>query len=577
MSSDIFRCPECNRRIAPDELGRFCLHCAAEIDQSSAPVAVAQALEPDSADVEPVRSQADEQTADEQTADEVILLLEAKLKEMQDRLRRQEDGLSPSSADSNAASPQREDVIDKDSSARDVESPVGSELPEALEPVLQETIETPDFSDLTPVGNGNGSSLQVRFNASSIFIAGCEMPFHFQVSPNGEGISDLCIEVLHKNRIIARDENPWHLNRREQIDLPLGFCPDHGLHGFVTFLVQIGYRLNGEHYWYGCKLTQTVHRANTDGATAIRDINISVQNNLQQGHAADAEISNSLDLDALGKLNQYRGSAAELQLADMPARWLVLKLHRLTDRVNASSNPNDPPAVALANRLLLRHGQRELMLLDAPALQIGRNRECDIMARVYDQDGTLNRDLSRMISRFHARIEFAGTTLLLLDMAWNPIEKQRKPSACGTFLNGRQLASGGREPLPLDKPFQIGLAGPFSPVVFEGLISSNRQNSACTYNFAKHLPAAPANLVLKRKRDASAGLWQSPACAVVWTQMDLGGVWPEFSGTCLCRRGEAFMLRCGAHCQWLIPGQSLRLSGQTVEILKINASKESQR
>lgn len=580
MSDDLTRCPRCGRRIDAQDRGRFCPHCFSDLQTSDETAA----LEQESGATEPGRTGAQEPESDttvplpprpavrapippEPAGETEPLLPPARIGE---------SSVPEPAGDTEPLLPCDEaGETEPQQPAGETEaflSRSATESPVASQDAGQDAGVVPGFpvagvadpgprpaSPRPATENGNGCPLRVRFNAAQVFVAGCEMPFHFQITPLQAGLSDLCVEIRHHGRIVARDESPWELEPEEALDIPIGYEPAAGLHGKVTFDVVASCRKGSIPVRHSCKVIQFVHKGDESGALAFRDINVTVTNNIHQGHAADAEVNNQLDLDQLARIKQFKGSSAELQLVDIPPRWLILSMHRMHGG-GVERAPDDPPVDALANRLLLRWRGRELILLNTPAFQGGRSRDCDVMARVYNRDGSQNVNDCLRISRYHFRIERFGPSLILRDQAWNPREAQMKPSDNGTWLDGQRLPSGGTVELPVDRAFLLGAAGYTHGVTFEGIVNSAARAPDCICA-GKKAPrgSAFASLVLRRPPPAA-------ACAAVWSRMDLGDVWEDLRGVCLCRREGAFALRTEGGCCFLMPGQSYSVRGENLEV-----------
>ncbi|MFH0909537.1 MAG: FHA domain-containing protein [bacterium] len=414
--------------------------------------------------------------------------------------------------------------------------------------------EDPVAPVLSPAMPSHCPDLKILYDTGRVFVEGLYVPFHFKVTPRNEEITGLFIEIRRDREVIAREEPDELLTPGDEVQLYLGYTPPRGLGGHVDFKLYVGYKLGDEQRYFLARKRHTVFRAKEKVRSVIENLRIDLHNNLSGGHASENTVNQHLDgLEEL--CPKANDPAEEIKFIDLPALWEELVLHR--SKYSSIGRPGhgceglrlaQPPPEAVHARLTLSWRGRHIHLLSDRAVQLGRNRQCDIVTRM----GSAKSEANDPISRLHCRIENMGDRCYVLDKG----PEQGSHSAMGTYLNGRRVKEGGSAELPQSRAFTVSLASPSvnDPSVFslEGNVvlsgEHGAEQPACR---DEGTPGHPACLVLRRSADSP------EVFLLLWKHVHLKVVDPEFGSACICRRSGGFVLSQGGACEWLAPGTSV--------------------
>ena len=458
----------------------------------------------------------------------------------------------------------------------------GGEVGEAILPVTGP--ETPAAAgierDARPLGtaspNGSNDSdcheLEILYNVSRLFVEGLEMPFQFRITPLREEISDLCIEIRRRQSspggelLVARDEPAWFPVRGKTMENPVGFRPEPGSAGHVTFDIYVGYQSSGIRKWYLTRKTHTVFQPKTQAESVARELNIQFHNELSQGHAGDAQVHQTLQgLETL--IHAKKDYVEDFRGVDVPELWVRLPLARCQYKP-LSGKPTGPVHSRVETepfRLKLRGPGGVIHLLSGSILTMGRSRENDVVTRVTLADGSTPTGPNERISRYHAQIQRQGNRCMLIDRGCDPVTKVAKPSAMGIMLDDRPVPRGQSVSLPMDRDFSIALAPAGhreeEVYVLEGRVWTCGMVGGmpgCRKLFSAH---EPAGLVLHSRGNPG------ELYALLWAYLPLSRIVPQWSESCVCRTGDGFMMEAGGRCDCLVPGGSVSLPmGKSISV-----------
>jgi len=186
-------------------------------------------------------------------------------------------------------------------------------------------------------------------------------------------------------------------------------------------------------------------------------------------------------------------------------------------------------------------------------VQIGKNRACDLVTRLFSADGVADAARNARLSRLHARLEIGSAEWILADGGVG------HPSANGVYLNGTRLGAQERRRLPADVPFRLTLGGPEAAdevMGFTGeLVTCARLGWRDCPNPSGCRADRPACLTLQRLDAVAESFLVVGECGAP------GLVIPELSPLRLWRRREAFAFAYGTERGWLQPGTRLGAPG----------------
>ncbi|MCX7591096.1 MAG: FHA domain-containing protein, partial [Kiritimatiellae bacterium] len=399
------------------------------------------------------------------------------------------------------------------------------------------------------------ADIKVEYNIARVFVEGLIFPFDFRITPLVSGVEDVRIEIETGGAETVRESPPEVWEPNVTVDVPLRFRAPEGCRGIVPFRVYIGWRRGGTRHWGTFTARHRVFRRRDRVGPALNTLYLDVSQkiNVADTKASDPQIHVQVEslkgaLDAL----QTRADdpASDLEHVDLPAVWQTVVLRKCRRGVPLTKEA--PPREARVARLTLERKGVLLHLLSGSEVQLGRNRECDIVTRVFAADGTCS-EQGQWISKFHCRIALQGGTVRLINEGRNPMTGEVKAPDNGTLLDGKEVPPGTSTDLPTGRGFTLGLArrgfGAAPVLTLQG-----RVWMAAEFPFepddcgAEPDSKAPACLVLRRTDEVPESF------VVLWQRCLARFFAPEFGDLCLCRREDAFALRSASSCDWLVAG-----------------------
>ncbi|MEI6515087.1 MAG: FHA domain-containing protein [bacterium] len=422
-------------------------------------------------------------------------------------------------------------------------------------------------------GDLDGLDLEILYNVSRLFVEGLEMPFQFRITPLRGDVADLCIEIRRRQTVprgeilVARDEPAWICVQGKTMDNPVGFRPEPGSAGHVTFDIYIGYQSAGVRKWFTARKTHTIFQPKAQADSVVRELNIQFHNELSQGHAGDAQVHQTLHgIENL--IHAKKDYVEDFRGVDVPELWVRLPLARCQYKpmTGERTGMGQPPAAAVQSRISLRGDSGTVHLLSGSRLTLGRNRENDLMTRVTLADGTAPAKPNERISRYHGQIQLHDNRCTLVDKGWDPVAKVSKPSAMGLMLDNQVVPRGQSVNLPLDRAFTITLA-PAGQQQDDVYVLNGRVwtcgaiggGAGCRKLYPAH---EPAGLVLQARDKPQ------EAYVLLWAYLPLSRIFSHWGEGCICRAGDAFMLGADGRCEWLIPGHTVPVApGKSMKIM----------
>ncbi len=423
--------------------------------------------------------------------------------------------------------------------------------------------------------SGSDGELDVAYNVSRIFIEELEMPFQFRFIAKCEGISSICVEIRRKlspyaEDLVARDEPSWVPVPGREMDNPIGFTPRSGSGGAgqVTFEIYVGYQVDGVQKWFTVRKLHPIFERKTKVGAVIQQLNVQFSNEVKQGHAGDVQVRQTLD--GIEKLAQHKHEQIEdFRGLDVPELWVQLPLCKCHYKPIQHGGPTHriPPAEALKKRLTLTNQGSKIHLLANSTIQLGRHKENDIVARLFNPDESCLEKASAWISRYHCRIKLQDDCCTLEDKGWYPEDGNFRPSAYGTMLDHQLVPKGKSLEIAHDRDFTITLAKQKQDssdiYVLEGRLwtvgALGPQPKTCREGSR---PGDLAALVLRRKTGTD------EIFVVLLKSFCFGRLGQQFGNLWVCRCEEAFSVSMDGRCDWLIPGRQV---SSTKGIIQVSA------
>jgi len=389
------------------------------------------------------------------------------------------------------------------------------------------------------------------------FVQGMTVPFQVRVTALANDLRNVKIEV--STRLLAAGgtytgrRDFWKLGAGRTRSAAIDFLPPGDLQGLKTFDWGVSYETGGRQYCFETQSEHTVYPANENPRQVIDKVIF----NITQGHAGTVEardfyrdLSRQRDLSLRELVDRARSA---------PSVWRPLPLYEAGEgRVLLPESA--APAEARTDRLTLHVGSQRVHLLAAPELRLGKNRQCDVVTRIFNPDGTADRDKNSRIGRRHCSVRLEGEQCLVVDGGYYPELGRRKPSAWGTFLDQAPVRQNEQAALPVNRDFLLSLAGtdPAEETVFAfggRLLTCELWNQPdCPFPNTCS-PSVLSCLILRRSDHVD------EAFAVVWNHCPMQFVEPSLQGLRVWRRPEAFAYRVGDDCGWLAPGSTIPLPG----------------
>ena len=447
-------------------------------------------------------------------------------------------------------------------------------LPQAPElPTLArfETVPAPAAPPAEAPRQDDCSDLEVRYNNSCVFVLNMQSTFDFEIRPLADGLKGLFVEVRQSGQVIAR-ETPMVLPRRGALlSFGLNYTPRHAHAGKVSFTIVVGYRKGPTQRVYAAYRTHTIHSGKEDPRRVCESLVVEVKNNIQQGHAGDLRVDQSFNglREALRERSSIAVDKEFLELINAQPFWTPLALAECAD--DSVAGLGAVPAAVQSARLELRAQDLSLHLLAQASIRIGRQRDCEILARARDASGRELRTESLRLSQYHALIEWQEDHCRLRDGGYYPDQGWRASTA-GVWIDGQRVASGSTFTFAPGREYRLTLAEPANrlPAGFElaarlWLVKDLPQmRPGCPACGAA--PDAPACLVLRR-------LGNSPVtCLLLRQGAALAWAEPRCGGTCVCVRQGGLHFSDGQACDWLAPGRSLRAGSLNFQVLDAPAT-----
>ncbi len=420
-----------------------------------------------------------------------------------------------------------------------------------------------------PVMNPSCSFINVEHDQSRVFVVGQTMNFRFALMPLVDGLSEVFIAAVFEGRKkkVEVQRLHWIPCRGERRELKnINFAaPEAGSVGFTFYF---GFTKDGVEYVFEADGEHKVWPSHAHAQEVVRNIEINIQNS---GHAADFDLAGIRDGLSTGD------SLEEVidRLHRMPPLWSALRLYRsswtpprVANRETRQLMPvplrTQPPYAARTNRLTLCVGERKIHLLSAPLIRLGKNRQNDIVTRIFE-DGRAISELNSKISRYHCIIERHDKTCYVIDRGDYPGEGSR-PSAFGVFLNGEQISPNDRIKLDSKNTAQLTLAGPSpeTPGAFALEIEPWPVPESVRTGWWDNAKRKPGSLVMRRS-DCIPETY-----IALWDCLLLRDADPDFEGLIVWREDTGFGYASADSEGWLEPGTTIRTANTEIRVEEWN-------
>lgn len=373
-----------------------------------------------------------------------------------------------------------------DVSAPSPSAPVVSSIPATIEAELPAPVQpspsVPSVPSATPVPvavpvpdahrvQSFCEDLCVEYNRSVVFVCGMTLSFDFRIRPLVDGLKDLAIAIEFTDSAgkfwRKHKKLHWHAMKGVAREIGLNFQPR--VFGRAVFSIYVSYRSDGKERVFETEVKHRIYPEDSRAGDVLDKIIININNEITTGHAADVNVRQSLDeLESLKKRADHKAPIRDFidaitsekafcVLTLHPSRWSAPRKALAPSRL--SGVPTGTP-LPLTLRVRIADGRECLVHLYATTrLQLGRHRSCDLVTRIFNDEGVATPEANKGISRGHCRIELRGTSCSVVDGRGDVQKGSNRPSACGTYLNGSRVAAGTSVRLPLNQESTLSLGG----------------------------------------------------------------------------------------------------------------------
>ena len=413
--------------------------------------------------------------------------------------------------------------------------------------------------------------INVEHDQSRVFVVGQTMNFRFSLTPLMEGLSDVFIAVEFEGRgqkveVRRLGWVPLQGERRELKNLNFA-APEAGSMGFSFYF---GFTLDGIEHVLEADGEHKVWPSHARATDVVRNLEINIQNS---GHATDINLSGIKEqLSPDEKLEDVID-----RLHRMPPMWSGLRLYGSNWRPPRARRRDDSsklfpvplegfaPFAARVEKLTLRTDGRIVHLLSGDTLRLGKNRQNDIVTRMFEA-GKTPAALNSKISRHHCIIERQGKHCYIVDRGDYPGEGSRS-SVYGVFVDGDRVPPRGRRELETKSNCRITLAGSEmdSPGIFSLELEPWRCDPSMRRSCRRDCEARKLGSLVLRRRDCVPETY-----IAVWECFSLGEADPDFDGIVVWREVHGYGYATANTEGWLEPGMVIQTPQGEVRVEEWN-------
>jgi hypothetical protein len=376
--------------------------------------------------------------------------------------------------------------------------------------------------------------LELYYDASRIFMEGLILPFAFRLAPQCDGLTDLSLEIrtqsgLNESKRVLRVLRPG-VEREISVDMRM---PE-GCSGMMTFDFILRYRQGRADRMFMISRTHEVHPQRN-----ARKVFENFRIEINQGHAGDI----NQNFQGLEKLMQNEDWEKVFSKMNIPPRWEKLALEECAD-CESSCTVRLPlcPASARLERLTLQIDGWKVHLLSGERIQLGRDRTCDLVTRVFDVSGAMPREANLAISRRQCGLVNPDGQVQVVNG-----DLSAAPGGKAVYLNGHPVET--QE--SLTDEFLLTFGGPQPE---PGLFGFKGRKV--------NLSDGTAGVILMRTDSVK------EIFVPVYERVRLGLADPRWGELCVCRQDGGFALSAGpGFCTWLQPGASHTTAAGPVRVL----------
>lgn len=400
-----------------------------------------------------------------------------------------------------------------------------------------------------------------NYNLSQVFLGGMNSIFDCEIIPRTPHLGDLFVHVLLEDARGLHWERKNVTVKKPPAGKPVPVCVNYtpqGIYGQVAYTLYIGYSRGGQKQCFEATVRHKVYPPDANARSVLGSLVINIKSVLKNtGHASDPSSRISLDgLESMLQRAQEKDPISkfidEIERARLPVAVPLFESAYCPD-CPAPAQDGAPPIQAelstAADRLTLQKGNERLHLVALPPqgeIRLGRNRDCDVCARVLDMHGRLDKPACRVISRIHARFVYDPSGVTVYDGI------EGDPSDFHLWLDGIRVE--GFEPLALDETHLLLLGGPTersAPLGYETTAWTVREVRRQMPRLSLPPGAKDAELAALYLRKRNGGcehflfLWHGCAAAPLDLGVRAGG---------FVRSGGGFLFYDDKRDEWLRPG-----------------------
>lgn len=223
--------------------------------------------------------------------------------------------------------------------------------------------------------------------------------------------------------------------------------------------VSLTYHIDGRAYRYEGDLVFDCYPPDENPGKIIENLVVKADENRSE-YAATQNIS----VRVMENFTGHTAASLHQQMKQMnvPPAWKRVALYRCFDgdleQVFQEALPRLESSGCPVSCMTVKSFRRRIHLFRGELITLGRHSSQDIICRLYHRDGKRDDNLSKELSKAHARLRLEASRVWLVDGGYDPEERRVRNSTLGTRLNGEEATMQVPLALPVDTSCRISLA-----------------------------------------------------------------------------------------------------------------------
>jgi hypothetical protein len=298
--------------------------------------------------------------------------------------------------------------------------------------------------------------LEVRYNNGCVFVINMQSTFDLEIRPRVDGIRSLSVEIWQSGRRLLHEAPMLMARMGVVVPVSLNYMPTSSP-GNAAFTIVVQYQHEGRWNRFAAVKKHTIYSGKEDPRMVCDKLVVEIKNNIQQGHAGDMKVDQDFRSlkELVGRQNHLSLDKEFIELINRHAFWSNLCLQECeVDGKGLGDSAGLPKVLTFKP-----DSGPEVLWFNQPLLRVGRNRQCELVARHYKSDGSEDGEASRLISQFHAWFEWQNGVAAVADLGLRPGESRPRPSMAGVWIDGRRIPSGSRSVFQPGTEYTVALGG----------------------------------------------------------------------------------------------------------------------